>query len=137
MSAFILRVEPALTIWYHQPLDEVYGSDPHIAVPQAIRAPERAPVPTPSGATRNGQRWERTRFPQGRLRRRVPRRPDLRGHGQAQRGRGADARAPLVARGLGDDRGAGTFSKRTLPMGTIQVMTSTASRPACTAGHRC
>ena len=32
MLAFILRVRPALTIWYHQPLDEVYGSDPHIAV---------------------------------------------------------------------------------------------------------
>jgi hypothetical protein len=27
------------------------------------------------------------------------------------------------------DRGAGTFSKRTLPAGTIQVIASTASRP--------
>src|SRR6185295_19370809 len=32
------------------------------------------------------------------------------------------------------DRGAGTFSKLTLPAGTIQVITSTASRPARTAG---
>jgi hypothetical protein len=28
------------------------------------------------------------------------------------------------------DRGAGTFSKRTLPAGTIQVIASTASRPS-------
>jgi hypothetical protein len=32
------------------------------------------------------------------------------------------------------DRGAGTSSKRTLPAGTIQVITSIASRPARTAG---
>src|SRR5205823_2350568 len=30
MHTFILRVRPALTIWYHQPLDIVYGSDPHV-----------------------------------------------------------------------------------------------------------
>jgi protein MpaA len=32
MSKFILRIKPALTIWYHQPLAEVYGADPHVAV---------------------------------------------------------------------------------------------------------
>jgi len=32
MRRFILRVRPALTIWYHQPLDLVYGSDPHVKV---------------------------------------------------------------------------------------------------------
>ena len=32
MRAFILRIKPKTTIWYHQPLAEVYGSDPHVAV---------------------------------------------------------------------------------------------------------
>ncbi len=32
MRAFILKIKPALTIWYHQPLDIVYGSDPHVAL---------------------------------------------------------------------------------------------------------
>ena len=32
MRTFIVRVKPALTIWYHQPLDVVYGSDPHVSV---------------------------------------------------------------------------------------------------------
>lgn len=30
MRSFIDRVKPRLTIWYHQPLDLVYGSDPHV-----------------------------------------------------------------------------------------------------------
>ena len=65
MRAFILRVRPALTIWYHQPLDEVYGSDPHVAV---LRRYARLTglryhrLPAPPGAA---TRWERTRFPHG------------------------------------------------------------------------
>ena len=41
-------------------------------------------------------------------------------------------RQPSAASAI--DRGAGTSSKRTLPAGTIQVITSIASRPARTAG---
>jgi protein MpaA len=65
MRAFILRVKPALTIWYHQPLDEVYGSDPHIAVLKRYARltdwPYRRLVAPPGAATR----WERKRFPSG------------------------------------------------------------------------
>ncbi len=32
MRAFIVRVKPELSIWYHQPLNLVYGSDPHVKV---------------------------------------------------------------------------------------------------------
>jgi murein peptide amidase A len=32
MRRFLLRVRPRLTIWYHQPLGLVYGSDPHVRV---------------------------------------------------------------------------------------------------------
>jgi protein MpaA len=32
MRAFLLRIKPELSIWYHQPLDLVYGSDPHVKV---------------------------------------------------------------------------------------------------------
>jgi protein MpaA len=63
--AFILRVKPALTIWYHQPLDVVYGSDPHVRVlkryARLTRLPYRRLV-VPRGAA---TRWERTRFPHG------------------------------------------------------------------------
>jgi murein peptide amidase A len=65
MRAFILRVKPALTIWYHQPLDVVYGSDPHVAVlkryARLTRLPYRRLVAPPGAATR----WERKRFPHG------------------------------------------------------------------------
>jgi protein MpaA len=65
MRAFILRVRPALTIWYHQPLDVVYGSDPHVAVlkryARLSRLPYRKLVAPPGAATR----WERERFPHG------------------------------------------------------------------------
>ena len=76
MSAFILRVKPALTIWYHQPLDEVYGSDPHVAVLRRYARLSGLPyrrLQAPRGAA---TRWERVRFPHGAaLRRRVPGRP--------------------------------------------------------------
>ena len=65
MRAFIIRVEPALTIWYHQPLDEVYGSDPHIAVLKRYARLSGLPyrrLQAPRGAA---TRWERTRFPHG------------------------------------------------------------------------
>ena len=65
MRAFILRVRPALTIWYHQPLDEVYGSDPHVAVLQRYARLSGLPyhrLQAPRGAA---TRWERTRFPHG------------------------------------------------------------------------
>jgi murein peptide amidase A len=65
MRAFILRVRPALTIWYHQPLDEVYGSDPHTAVLKRYARltgwPYRRLTAPPGAATR----WERKRFPNG------------------------------------------------------------------------
>jgi protein MpaA len=65
MRAFILRVKPALTIWYHQPLDEVYGSDPHVAVLKRYARLTGLPyhrLTAPPGAA---TRWERKRFPQG------------------------------------------------------------------------
>jgi protein MpaA len=65
IRAFILRVRPALTIWYHQPLDVVYGSDPHVAVLKRYARlsglPYRRLVAPPGAATR----WERRRFPTG------------------------------------------------------------------------
>jgi protein MpaA len=65
MRAFILRVKPELTIWYHQPLDVVYGSDPHVVVlKQYARLagwPYRRLTAPPGAATR----WERKRFPNG------------------------------------------------------------------------
>jgi protein MpaA len=65
MRAFILRVKPALTIWYHQPLDVVYGSDPHAAVLKRYARlsglPYRRLAVPPGAATR----WERKRFPSG------------------------------------------------------------------------
>jgi hypothetical protein len=65
MRAFILRVRPALTIWYHQPLDVVYGSDPHVAVLKRYSRlsglPYRRLAAPPGAATR----WERRRFPRG------------------------------------------------------------------------
>ena len=65
MRAFILRVKPALTIWYHQPLDVVYGSDPHVAVLKRYARLTGWPyrrLPAPPGAA---TRWERQRFPNG------------------------------------------------------------------------
>ena len=65
MRAFILRVRPALTIWYHQPLDEVYGSDPHVALLQRYARLSGLPyhrLAAPPGAA---TRWERKRFPAG------------------------------------------------------------------------
>jgi protein MpaA len=65
MRAFILKVKPALTIWYHQPLDEVYGSDPHVAVLKRYARLSGLPyhrlVAPPGAATR----WERRHFPRG------------------------------------------------------------------------
>jgi murein peptide amidase A len=65
MRRFILRVRPALTIWYHQPLDVVYGSDPHVAVlkryARLTGLPYRRLVAPPGAATR----WERVHFPRG------------------------------------------------------------------------
>jgi murein peptide amidase A len=65
MRAFILRVKPALTIWYHQPLDEVYGSDPHVPVLKHYARLSGLPyhrLTAPPGAA---TRWERRRFPHG------------------------------------------------------------------------
>ena len=63
MRAFILRVKPALTIWYHQPLDVVYGSDPHVDVLKDYSRLSGLPyrrLRAPRGAA---TRWERRRFP--------------------------------------------------------------------------
>ena len=63
MRAFILRIKPKLTIWYHQPLAEVYGSDPHVAVlkryAQLSGLPYRK-LTAPRGAA---TRWQRRKFP--------------------------------------------------------------------------
>jgi protein MpaA len=63
MRAFILRVEPKLTIWYHQPLAEVYGSDPHVAVLKRYARLSGLPyrkLTAPRGAA---TRWQRRHFP--------------------------------------------------------------------------
>jgi len=63
MRAFILRIKPKLTIWYHQPLDEVYGSDPHVAVLKRYARLTGLPyrkLAAPHGAA---TRWQRQRFP--------------------------------------------------------------------------
>jgi protein MpaA len=63
LRAFILRIKPRLTIWYHQPLDEVYGSDPHVAVLKRYARLTGLPyrrLTAPRGAA---TRWQRTRFP--------------------------------------------------------------------------
>jgi protein MpaA len=65
MRDFILRVKPALTIWYHQPLDEVYGSDAHVAELMRyarLTGLRYRRLPAPPGAA---TRWERQRFPNG------------------------------------------------------------------------
>jgi murein peptide amidase A len=63
MRAFILRVKPILTIWYHQPLAVVYGSDPHVAVlkryARLTGLPYRRLVAPRGAATR----WQRKNFP--------------------------------------------------------------------------
>jgi protein MpaA len=63
MRAFLLHVRPELTIWYHQPLDLVYGSDPHVAVLKRYARLSGLPyrrLTAPRGAA---TRWERKRFP--------------------------------------------------------------------------
>jgi murein peptide amidase A len=65
MRAFLLRVKPAMTIWYHQPLEEVYGSDPHVAVLKRYARLTGLPyhrLAAPRGAA---TRWERKHFPSG------------------------------------------------------------------------
>lgn len=63
MRAFIERIHPALTIWYHQPLTVVYGSDPHVAVlkryARLTGLPYRKLAAPPGAATR----WQRRHFP--------------------------------------------------------------------------
>ncbi|HSS80413.1 MAG TPA: M14 family zinc carboxypeptidase [Gaiellaceae bacterium] len=63
LRAFILRVKPTLTIWYHQPLAEVYGSDPHVAVLKRYARLSGLPyrkLTAPRGAA---TRWQRLHFP--------------------------------------------------------------------------
>jgi protein MpaA len=63
MRGFILRIKPRLTIWYHQPLDVVYGSDPHVAVLKRYTRLSGLPyrrLPAPRGAA---TRWQRRHFP--------------------------------------------------------------------------
>jgi murein peptide amidase A len=65
MRAFILRIRPALTIWYHQPLGLVYGSDPHVALLKRYARLSGLPyrrLVAPRGAV---TRWERARVPRG------------------------------------------------------------------------
>jgi protein MpaA len=63
MRAFLLRVRPKLTIWFHQPLDVVYGSDPHVAVLRRyarLSGLSYRRLTAPRGAA---TRWERKRVP--------------------------------------------------------------------------
>jgi murein peptide amidase A len=63
MRAFIERIKPKLTIWYHQPLAEVYGSDPHVAVLKRYARLSGLPyrkLTAPRGAA---TRWQRRQFP--------------------------------------------------------------------------
>lgn len=63
MRVFLLRVRPKLTIWYHQPFDVVFGSDPHVAVLRRYARLSGLPyrrLTAPRGAA---TRWERKRFP--------------------------------------------------------------------------
>jgi murein peptide amidase A len=63
MRAFLLRVRPALTIWYHQPLDLVYGSDPHVALVKRYARLTGLPYRRLSAPPGAATRWERRRFP--------------------------------------------------------------------------
>jgi protein MpaA len=65
MRAFLLRVRPALTIWYHQPLDTVYGSDPHVAVLKRYASLSGLPYKRLTAPPGSATRWERKRFPAG------------------------------------------------------------------------
>jgi protein MpaA len=65
MRRFILRIRPALTIWYHQPLDLVYGSDPHVKVLKRYAQLTGLPYVrrrVPHGAA---TLWERIHFRRG------------------------------------------------------------------------
>jgi len=65
MRTFIMRVKPALTIWCHQPLAVVYGSDPHVALLKRYARLSGLPyrrLTAPRGAA---TRWERACFPHG------------------------------------------------------------------------
>jgi murein peptide amidase A len=63
LRAFILRVKPKLTIWYHQPLAEVYGSDPHVAVLKRYARLSGLPYRKLSAPPGAATRWQRRRFP--------------------------------------------------------------------------
>ena len=63
LRAFILRVKPKLTIWYHQPLAEVYGSDPHVAVLKRYARLSGLPYRTLTAPRGAATRWQRQRFP--------------------------------------------------------------------------
>jgi murein peptide amidase A len=65
MRAFILRVKPALTIWYHQPLHVVYGSDPHVAILKRYSRLTGIPYKRLSAPPGAATRWERVHFPRG------------------------------------------------------------------------
>jgi protein MpaA len=63
MRAFILRIHPALSIWYHQPLDLVYGSDPHVAVLKRYARLSGLPYRRQPLLSGTATAWERKRFP--------------------------------------------------------------------------
>ena len=65
MRRLIRRIRPALTIWYHQPLDLVYGSDPHVKVLKRYARLSGLPYRrrhVPHGAA---TLWERVHYPRG------------------------------------------------------------------------
>ena len=61
--AFIRKIRPRLTIWFHQPLTLVWGSDPHVATLRRYARMTGLPYrrrPAPRGAA---TRWQRRHFP--------------------------------------------------------------------------
>src|SRR5438046_8827929 len=65
MPPSTLHFRPSFPIWYPQPLDVAYGSDPHLAVLKRYSRLSGLPyrrLPAPPGAA---TRWERKRFPHG------------------------------------------------------------------------
>jgi protein MpaA len=63
LRASILQIKPKLTIWYHQPLAEVYGSDPHVAVLKRYARLSGLPYRKRSAPPGAATRWQRRQFP--------------------------------------------------------------------------
>ena len=63
VRAFVRRVRPRLTVWYHQPLDMVYGSDPHVALLRRYARLSGLPYVRRAAPAGAATRWQHARFP--------------------------------------------------------------------------